>query len=113
MMQGAPGNPHDFGNGRFRNCFRQQVLNIRFAAREFRRPQGTFGTADVFAFRTCSGESLFGALGNKVPLNLCKQTEQGHHDLGLEVWGLAELEMLFNRDGYPLKAGQWGVGHVR
>lgn len=98
MMQGAPGDSHDFGNGRFRNRFRQQVLNRRFAAREFRCPQGTFGTADVFAFRTCRGESLFGALGNKVPLNLRKETEQGHHHLGLEVWCLAELQMLFDRD---------------
>jgi len=69
-MQGAPGDPHDFGNRRFRNRFRQQGLNIRFAAREFRCPQGTFGTADVFAFRTCRGEALFGPLGNEVAFNL-------------------------------------------
>ena len=66
MMQGAPGDPHDFGNGRFGNGFRQEVLNVCFAARELRRPQGTFGTADEFAFRACDGESLFGPLGNEV-----------------------------------------------
>src|SRR5262245_58245601 len=72
MMQGAPGDPHDFGNGRFRNRFRQQGLNIHFAAREFRCAQGTVGTADVSAFRTCRGESLFGPLGNEVAFNLRK-----------------------------------------
>jgi hypothetical protein len=98
MMQGTSGDPHDFGNGRLGNGFRQQILNVRFAAHEFRRPQDAFGTADLFAFRTCSSESLFGPFGNEVSLHLCEQTEQDHHDLGLDVRRLAELEILFNRD---------------
>jgi len=37
MVQSTPGNPHNLGNRRFRDGFRQQILNFGFTAREFRR----------------------------------------------------------------------------
>jgi hypothetical protein len=45
----------------------------------------------------CGGAAFFHPLGHQVALNLCKQAAEGDHDLRLEVWRIAELQVVFNR----------------
>ena len=59
--------------------------------------QPPWWAAQTFPGSARRGERFFGPQRDQLPLNLGKQPEQRHHDLGLQVLPAFEPNTLFNR----------------
>jgi hypothetical protein len=98
MVERGPGDAQNFGDRRFRDRFGQEGLNLCLAACELRRPEDAFGPARQPPLGSGRCQAFFGALGDQIPLDFCKQTQQSDHDLGLHVLGAVELYVLLDGD---------------
>ena len=67
---------------------------------------GPLGPAEPFPLGFGSGESFLGPFRDQVPLDLGKQSEQGDHDLGLQVLLAVELDGLLDGDEADLAMDQ-------
>lgn len=81
---------HEFSDKRFLSA---QFVFVRCAA-------PAFWSAEDNTFGTFAGESLFGALGDEVALNLCRQPEGEGKDFRLDV--VAEAVVVFDSPDFCL-----------
>lgn len=84
----------------FETGFGQEALNLAFPARKLRCPEDTLGPPWQAPLGSGCSQSLFGALRNQIPFDLCEQTKHGDHHLGLDVLVAVKLNVLL--DGHEL-----------
>ena len=106
MVEGGAGDVQDLGDRGLGDILAQQRPDVLLLAVEPGCSQGPLGPAEQFPLGFGSGESFLGPFRDQVPLDLGKQSEQGDHDLGLQVLLAVELDGLLDGDEADLAMDQ-------